>query len=279
MTTRPIPAHGTYARASGSRGYRAACTCDPCKAERRRVEKRFRVNRERGITSFVAPAAAQAHLHLLHKTMAWDDMADATGLPLSSLNLIYAGRRTKIRQETEAKILATAPRLSGTQLVDATGSTRRIQALLYVGHSLRTLAEACGTSRMRVHKLSLGSQEGIRREHADRIAATYKRLAFKPPVRTRFTVRTTNAAKARGWHGPLAWDGATIDDPKARPDVDEPYMPIPKGGRDSLRRHEIRHLLDCGESPASIAKQMGRSEKYISDLISQGLPGSYQTAA
>ncbi|MGW0034779.1 hypothetical protein ACWDXD_33800 [Streptomyces sp. NPDC003314] len=264
MTARPLPPHGTYARAKGSRGYRAPCACDPCQLERRRTEKRSRINRQRGITPFVDPAAAQAHLHLLHKTMAWDDMADAIGLPLSNLNLIYAGRRTKIRPETEAKILATAPRPSGTQLVDATGTTRRIQALLYIGHSLRTIAAECGTSRMRIHKLSIGSQDGIRRQHADRIAKTYKRLVFQPPARTRFTIRTTNAAKAKGWHGPLAWDD--IDDPACVPDAG----PADSDNRDELaayRRSEIQLLHSYGVAEHEIARRLGMSEHYVHDLI------------
>ncbi|MGA5869307.1 hypothetical protein [Streptomyces cinereoruber] len=264
MTARPLPPHGTYARAKGSRGYRAACLCDPCNLERRRAEKRSRINRERGIVSFVDPAAAQAHLRLLHETMAWDDMAEAIGLPLSNLNLIYAGRRTKIRPETEAKILATVPRLSGTQLIDATGSTRRIQALLYVGHSLRTIAAECGTARMRIHKLSIGAQEGIRRRHADHIAKTYKRLAFQPPERTRFTVRTMNAAKARGWHGPLAWDD--IDDPACVPDAGA----ADSDNRDELaayRRSEIQRLHSFRVSEQEIAQRLGMSEHYVHDLI------------
>ncbi|MFF0055617.1 hypothetical protein ACFYRI_14630 [Streptomyces microflavus] len=268
-TTRPLPAHGTYARGNGCRGYRAPCLCKPCKDARRRTNKLFRVNRERGVTSFVDPAPAQQHLQLLHQTMAWDDLAAATGLPLSTINLIYAGRRTKIRRETHNKILNTQPRPSRAQLVDVTGSMRRVQALMRVGHSLRVIATECRASRNRIHSISNGAQDTIRREFAERIAEAYKRLAFRPPARDRFTARTINSAIARGLHGPLAWDDETIEDPNASPDVGSTRDQLNRDELAAHRRADVAHLDGFGVSVEEIARRLGMAESTVKGIVKE----------
>ncbi|MFE7395684.1 hypothetical protein [Streptomyces sp. NPDC057557] len=275
MTSRPVPDHGTYARASGSRGYRDPCPCELCRAERRRANKRFRVNRERGITSFVDPTEARQHLKLLHQTMAWDDLESATGLPLSTLNLLYAGRRTKIRRETHDKILATRANPSRAQLIDVTGSMRRVQALLYVGHSLRVIARECGASRNRIHSISNGAQPTIRREFAERIAEAYKRLAFRPPARDRFTTRTRNAAKARRWNGPLAWDD-DIDDPEAQPEAGKRREGGP-GRREKVDALEVARLTAAGKSAEQIAQELRCHKRTV--VRARGRAQSEMTAA
>lgn len=271
MTTaaRPLPAHGTTARGYGSPGRRAGCNCPPCRTARNRHQKQIRINRELGRSPFTSPEAAQTHIRELHQTMSWITLTAATGVQYSNLIAIYHGQRTKIRRETEARILAvTAPaKGDGGQYIDVTGTMRRVRALSYVGHSYSVISKAAKTSPNRILSIANGEQPTVRRDLAERFAAAYQKLAYSPPPKNRFTSRARNVARAKGWHGPLAWDLATIDDPAVGPEIDKPYEPAAKYQRDPLRRAEIEHLHLCGESITSIAKKLGNTKKYVSDQL------------
>lgn len=278
--TKPLPPHGSYARANGSPNYRPPCKCDPCLAVRRRSDKQWKVDRALGRSLWTDATQAREHLTMLRATRTWASIAAAAQMTPSNLFLIVNGQRTTIHRKTHARILAVQPlsKPNSSMQIDALGTRRRLQALTAIGHSIRTIAQASAVARDRVHHIAMGLQPTVRRDVAERIAATYERLAFRPPARDKFTTRTRNLAAARGWHGPLAWDD--IDDPAAQPETDHPYKPVAKNGRDSMRRAEIKHLLDLGESVAAIASRMDASEKYISDLISQGLDvPTYEAAA
>lgn len=288
MTTanKPLPPHGSTARASGSPGYRPPCKCEPCLLTRRREDKRRKYNKLAGRSPFVDPAAAQKHLQLLRRTMTLPSLAAATRTPESTLVAIEAGRRTKIHRDTHAKIMAVQQpkKADGGQYINVTGSRRRIQALAYIGHSMRTIATAANSGRMRIHTIAIGDQHTIRRDLAERIEAAYKHLVLRPASCDKFTARTRNLAKTRGWHGPLAWDDVTIDDPNAQPDTDE--APALTGfvqlGR--YRRAEIQHLTDFGVPENEIAQRLGMRPQYVHDIIRElrkGRPAgaTYEEAA
>lgn len=254
MSTRPLPAHGTTARGYGSPGRRARCHCDPCREARNRHQKKIRIDRELGRSPFTSPKKAQAHLQTLHKTMSWDSLEAATGVWFSNLVTIYQGKRTKIRHETEAKILAVAIPAKGDpgQYIDATGSTRRLQALSCIGHSYAAICEAAGTCPNRVVSIANGRQPTIRRDLAERINAAYEQLAFNPPTKNKHTTRTRNVARSKGWRDSQWWeDYGRIDDPTFDPVsviVDE----LNFRKRAQLRREEIIHLAWHGDTPEQI---------------------------
>ncbi|MBI0301043.1 hypothetical protein JBE04_43030 [Streptomyces sp. PRKS01-29] len=187
---------------------------------------------------------------------------------MSGLVAIYNGERTKIHRSTHARILAVQPPAKGDggQLIDVTGSRRRIQALVYVGHSLRAVAEAAGTGRMRIHAIASGAQPTIQRNLAERIDAAYKRLAYKPVPVNKFTTRSRNTAKAKGWHGPLAWDD--IDNPDAQPELEPAAGHVPD--QSETARHvaaEIQHLAAFNIPEHEIAQRVGRSQKYVHEQL------------
>jgi hypothetical protein len=253
---KPLPAHGTTARGYGSPGRRARCNCKPCRTARNRHQKQTRVNRELGNSPFTNPAAAQAHLRELHQTMGWNTLAAATGVQYSNLIAIYHGTRTKIRHETEAKILAAkAPAQGdGGQYIDVTGSMRRLQALSCIGHSYAAISEAAKTASNRVLSIANGRQPTVRRDLAERITAAYERLAPNPPARDRFTTRTRNVARSKGWREPQWWeDYGHIDDPGFDPAVAEVT-----GFREraELRREEIEHFAWHGDTPEQILARL-----------------------
>lgn len=257
MTRRPLPAHGTTARGYGSPGRRPGCNCDPCRTARNRHQKKTRIDRELGRSPFTSPAKAQAHLQELHRTMSWDSLEATTGVWFSNLIAIYQGKRTKIRYETEAKILAVAAPVKGDpgQLIDATGSTRRLQALSCIGHSYAAICEAAGTCPNRVVSIANGRQPTIRRDLADRIAAVYQQLAFNPPAKNRHTTRSRDVARAKNWRDPQWWeDYGHIDDPAFDPDKADAELNFHE--RAKLRREEIEHLAWCGHQPEQILDRL-----------------------
>lgn len=264
---RPIPPHGTYARANGSPGYRPACKCHPCQEARRRYDKRGRVNRQLGKSSRINPAAARAHLTLLHETMAWESLAAATGIPVSNLCKIYSGQRKTIYRDTHNKIMAVRPPAQGDpwQNIDATGSIRRVRALCAIGHSYRVIAEAAHSSHTRIAIVATGTQRTIRRGYADRIDRAYQQLATTPAPRNKYTARTRNNAKAHGWRDPLWWeDYGHIDDPDFDPDtVEEPTPRFVAIAEDALE------LEALGCSRAEAALRLGVSKGALEKSITR----------
>lgn len=95
--------------------------------------------------------------------------------------------------------------------VDATGTRRRLQALMAIGHLQTDIAVAIGRSYDAVDRYLFAKQ--VHRDTAATVADLYRRWAWTPgPHRYRRT-RSYN----RGWVSPLGWDGVDIDDPHAQP--------------------------------------------------------------
>lgn len=215
MTTapKPLPPHGTYARANGCPGYRPPCHCEPCTTTRRAKKKQERVNRQLGRTAHCDPTAARQRLDELRQTMGWNDIAKAVDTSAAHLREIANGRVPRIKKTTHSKIMAVRPTPTGGLYVDATGTIRRLRALQAIGHSLDTLAAACGTHKSRIQPLVQGRPR-LRQKVAERVKHAYETLARQPGT----SARPRNRAAAEGWAPPGAWDDDTIDDPAALPE-------------------------------------------------------------
>lgn len=263
--TKPLPDHGTPARANGVHGGRPPCYCEPCRFAIRAARKRRKVNRELGRPALIDATPARDHLTLLHRTMCWRTLAASTTCDASNLMAIYRGDNSQITRATHRKIMAVQPTTEpdSTVCVDATPSRRRIQALQAVGHPYRVIARASGCTDTRLSLIAEG-QPTVRKAVADRIADAYRQLAYKAPTFDRHTSRTRNNAAAKGWHGPLAWDEVTINDPAATPDTDNP--PDPDLKRDELaelRRDEIWLLATARLDDEEIATRIGMAAKSV----------------
>jgi hypothetical protein len=108
-------------------------------------------------------------------------------------------------------------------MVDATGTRRRLQALMTLGWSLPAIAERLGDRGPNIRRLLFA--ERLTRRFADRIAAVYDALCM---IRPAGHDRTSNAAIARtrifaarrGWLPPLAWDDIDNDPEPAQAEAD-----------------------------------------------------------
>lgn len=211
--TKPLPPHGTYARANGCPGYRKPCNCEPCTTAHRAAKKRERVNRQLGRLPLRDASQARAKLNELHQTMGWNDIATAINGSSSHLRDIAFGRVTSIKQATHAKIMAVTPEPTGGQYVDATGSIRRVRALHAIGHTAIAIAHASDTNKSRIFPLLEGHPR-LRRALAVRIEEAYASLSRQ----TGNNARARNRSRRESWAPPGAWDDDQIDDPDAHPD-------------------------------------------------------------
>lgn len=260
---RPLAAHGTYGRANGSPGLRPPCYCEPCVLIKRKVRKRSEVNRKMGRSARIDAQPAREHITLLHQTMTWSRLAAATGVDDRTLCLIYRGERTRIARSTHARIVAVRPpeQAVDTMYVDATGTIRRVRALMAVGYSGRAIADAANSTDARIQRIASGVQPMVRAGLAKRVARAYRALAFQPVPHNQFTARARNRAARMGWDGPFAW-GDTIDDPAAEPERDEPVKAERKrhGTADPER---VMELTRQGRTAYEIALDLGVHERTV----------------
>jgi hypothetical protein len=105
--------------------------------------------------------------------------------------------------------------VSCATFVNPVGAARRLQALMWMNHSVVGMAAACGVDQSRISKLVNGKTRGKRipRQLHERVATLYDELWNKRGN----SPKARNLALQRGYLSPLAWDDATIDDPAAQP--------------------------------------------------------------
>lgn len=141
-------------------------------------------------------------------------IAAATGLTPTSVDYIRKGQPTVRRYAAEHLELVTLAdcleHTAGHGWMSATGTARRIRALLAIGWTHEHLHAATGIATRRHVK---GDKGRVTRRTHEAIAGLYDRLSMTPGPSEQ------NRARARrlGWVPPLAWDDELIDDPTARP--------------------------------------------------------------
>ncbi|MFD5678394.1 hypothetical protein, partial [Streptomyces sp. NPDC127040] len=239
-TTTP-PQHGER------RCYLRGCRQPECCQANYQYMSRIRLDHDRGQRRRTTTTRSRAHIHALIKA-GWTQaqICRATGLPHRTISAITRGLYPQCNRGIEQQILALPITAAPNDLrdIDATGSRRRLQALAVMGHTGVDVAAQAGMHRDALNRIRRGELATVRKETAEKISRAYRHLSRRAGTST----RTRYLAAAQGWHGPLAWDDSTIDDPAAQPEIDEPYTPPAKNGRDSMRMAELEHLLSLGES-------------------------------
>ncbi|MFI9079164.1 hypothetical protein ACIGW8_22290 [Streptomyces sioyaensis] len=226
MTVRP---HG-YAR------YRLdGCRCYICAHARSQYDD----NRNRAIAygtwqPWADAEPVRTHIrHLQSCDMGLRSIAAAAGVDRKRLQGIVTGRpergtgpQTQVRPALAAAVLAVEPtldNLGAATVINAAGTTRRLQALVAAGWPQHHLA------------VRLGMTDGnfgttLRRDHvvvrtARAVRGLYDELWLADPrehdVDTQAYSRARNHAVAERWAPVGAWDDDTIDDPAATPNLGE----------------------------------------------------------
>lgn len=185
-----------------------------------RYSKKWRLDRERGITRTVDAADVRLHIHTLQGA-GWSlrSIAGTAEASVSSVCRVAKGEQTKIRRDFAERILAVDPRQVPSRpsqgvtepFVPRIGTVRRIQALLYMGWGHPQMTEHSG-----VRTALLLHQQGrwVTRTSHDAIAAMYRDLSHRPGPSN----KARRHAAQRGYPGPTAWDDIDLDE---APDPEE----------------------------------------------------------
>lgn len=203
-----LPVHGTNVN---------TCPCPSCTTRRSRYQKNWRIAQHLGLPSNLvdaAPALDHIRDNLLPAAWTMHQIEYAAELSSDYVAVLLKRQPPRIFASTADAILGLGPGdrfrnvPDGAQL-DATGTRRRLQALAVKGHPIRDVLRGLRCNSM------LMSVAFVEARNARRVAGIYDELwnveGPSPVGATR--------ARNRGWAGPGAWDDATIDDPRAFPDL------------------------------------------------------------
>ncbi len=151
---------------------------------------------------------------------------------------------------------------------DATGTRRRIQALIWNGQSMAVLARRLGCQRREVREL-LFIRRHVTPQTAEKIRALYRELWDQPPPgetprEKQAAAKARKYARARGWVPPLAWDN--IDDPDS--------VPVPGWERGERRERgtlaaEALDLIGFGLDLGQAAERLGVDRSTLSTTLSR----------
>ncbi|CAL9664003.1 hypothetical protein SUDANB1_07118 [Streptomyces sp. enrichment culture] len=172
--------------------------------------------------------------------------------------------RHTVRPEIAAAVLAIDPEQVTPTRIDATGTARRIQALVAAGWPMAHLADHLGVYRSYVHALIRRHEEGqkILASTAGKVAAGYEQLVDKRPARQGITPRqirqARNLAASRRWPTTAYWADRmdVIDDPEF-----EPLYGVTK--REIVAQDAHWVMTTIGLDRQATAERLGVSKAYI----------------
>lgn len=275
------PRHGTYAGVQAHHDNKTK-HCTPCLNARRRYQKGLEYDWANGRTRRVALDHVRNHITKLRNNgMPMREIARLAGVSLGTAYRaagMYNGEAKSINRATAARILTVRPTTPESGYIDRTGSVRRLQALIAIGHRQTDLARMLGMSGSNISSLINGLYDPnrprtrLQASTAQRIADLYDRLHLTPGDNW----ASRGRAKRHGWAPPLAWDN--IDDPNEKPyrprredtyahndDVDEAVVERFLAGEKlrttpAERREIMRRWLASGRSERSLCSRTGWKE-------------------
>ncbi|HEX8082130.1 MAG TPA: hypothetical protein VF557_18105 [Jatrophihabitans sp.] len=272
---------------------RDQCRCPSCTAANTAVSNRLHRERAYGRWKpYIDASPSRAHIASLRAAgIGVDQIAKLTGLSPSHLRgLIYPSSNgkppfRKIRHETAERILAVpvddSSRAANSR-VDATGTRRRLQALVAIGWAQELLADELGRSPANLRRSMASRSVTARTRHL--VQEMYERLwDAEPPHLLAAQRRASAAARAHAakhhWLPPLAWDDID-DDPDPGPTAcvfssrndgfDEIAIERAMSGDVEVRLTHaeqvevVRRLSDRGRSIPTIAAILSTSTRTVS---------------
>ncbi|WP_170963556.1 hypothetical protein [Cellulosimicrobium cellulans] len=221
----PMPCrHEDAQHQHGTRGcyVQDECRCIPCTTANSEYEAQRTRERAYGRTAFVDAAAAVKHAReLMNAGLGSRRIAELAGVSRSTLAALLRGARTTTRQSIVDKLLAvpmpTLDDLAPGATTDATGTTRRVRALIAHGWSVTALADRTGIDRQVLDAAANAIRPSVAVSTARAVRVAYDELWAAPVPESPGKTRALNRARREGWPPPLAWDDDEIDDPAALP--------------------------------------------------------------
>lgn len=121
--------------------------------------------------------------------------------------------RNKGRMRLYSKLYDNGLRFS----VDATITTRRLQALRRIGYSASVISKGAGVGdAAHIRRLTVGKNRLVYRDTALKIERFYNAHHMKPAPETPASKRAVLAAIKAGFPGPLCWDDITSSKDRPR---------------------------------------------------------------
>lgn len=181
----------------------------------------------------------RAHLVWLHDEhgMSWREISVEAGLYTNGTGLtkFMNGTTKGMLRSSYEPLMRVQPIPPGRNehvggaMVPVVGATRRIQALVALGFSMKTLDDIAGWGIYSSRRIALGinvnSSKPLAYVYASRdaeVRALYEKLSNAKPEDygiSRVSIgRALSYAKTRNWAPPGAWDDDTIDNPNAYPE-------------------------------------------------------------
>jgi hypothetical protein len=234
---------------------------------------------------YIDAGPARAHIHLLlEHGIGYNQIAKLAGTSASHVRQL-ACTSLRIRPETAARILAVAAvdaNRAQHRRIDATGTRRRLQALVATGWAPAALGRQLDRSASNLRRIL--TTQAVSSRTAREVDDLYERLwntrpAQDTPARQRRADAARAEARAAGWPPPLAWDDIDSDpDPPALPgsanphDIDEIAVDRAVAG-DGIRLAQltpaeqteaVRRLTERGKSIRDIAEQLRTTKRTVS---------------
>lgn len=215
---KPLADHGTTARAKGRpEAGIPGCPCRPCRDAENHYNKRRRYLNATGRTLRLPAEPIAQHLDALFEAGAgWAELSATTGVAISVMSRIRRRLQPVVFRDVATRILAAQPgdAIPPGRPVPATGSIRRIHALMAIGHRVKDIEVASGVEHSLLSSLVNEHLTTVSRHVAERLTTGYDKLSTTPGT----CARSRNRAIRHQWAPPAAWDEGTLDDPDAAPD-------------------------------------------------------------
>jgi hypothetical protein len=218
----------TTARPHGYAKYKLEnCRCYVC-AWAVSEYSRVRAERIAAGTWRLDSAPVRVHIRALSAAgMGYKRVAAVAGINASTVSRVLYGRPDRgtpppasIRYDLGARLLAVEPDLHPNANIEASGTVRRVQALVAIGHTLTSVAEALGWTVQNlskvVHAGAVPYALCVEVRTALAVSRLYDRWSMTVPDGP-MADRARAHARTFGWVPPLAWDDDEIDDPCAGP--------------------------------------------------------------
>jgi hypothetical protein len=276
-------------------GTRNAYVCDRCRCAACRDANRIsQQQRRRAIAyghwePYVDAQPARAHVHALGLAgVGLRRTSCLSGVPHGTLSRLMRGSNGRppgsIRAETARRVLSipvNPTALAAGSRVDASGTRRRLQALVAIGWPIATLAARLGRTpgnlrrTMTRQSVTVGTARAIRAQY-EQVADTHP--PDETPARRAASQRAREHARSCGWTAPLGWDDIDTDPDPSRDQRDTtPIDPLDidiaadrlTNGRhvhltDAERDEVVRALTKRGHSIQQIAEAVALSPRTVS---------------
>lgn len=270
--------HGSYVMYK-----RGGCRCDVCTEANRRYQRRNSKMRAVGRSTLVDAAPVRAYVEsLIRGGMTPRQIEDACGVHRTAIRVLLGtfpnrARSKRVRPATAQALMSVKPtglaQPIKSAMVDATGTRRRLQALLAAGYTSRDLAARLGNSADAAG-LQIARRPLVRADTARAVAALYDSLEHAPGPSS----RAAAYYRALGYLTPAWWDPDTIDQPSAQPDGTRIYVDrTPKQRRQRAARSEptlvddvtepraarVARMFQLGYTPGEISERTGIPVRYV----------------